>query len=286
MYIDNEAKLKIDLIPLSDIDENTYYIGKLKFPGKITFNRGVLFMVFMDHDSEVLQISPTDRIPQKGKALYRPSGRIHVDMMSKQDSNGKTYYTGNAKGLCSINCTDGVFFTFFKSKEGEEELQISSLHKNKTDESELIIDLKKQSDSDNNIFFMGKLQYPGSLDWHKGILFTLVIDEEDPYLQVSQLHDLKLLSNFRQRSFIDNKIHVGLIRTNDPNQMIGAVKCPVNSDIDCSEGLFFTIFTAKLGDEEIQISKLKSLHQLKSKTFPMKDNVEIEVKDIKKIVNE
>ena len=57
----SNSNLKVDLYPRKDKDGNTYYVGKLKFTGNVTFEDGVTFLVFVsDQGNEQLQLAPMD----------------------------------------------------------------------------------------------------------------------------------------------------------------------------------------------------------------------------------
>lgn len=59
--------LCLDLHPRKDDDGNTFYVAKLKFPGTINCEDGVVFLVFTsDTGSEQLQIGSMDN-NSKGK---------------------------------------------------------------------------------------------------------------------------------------------------------------------------------------------------------------------------
>jgi len=57
----SNSNLKVDLYPRKDIDGNTYYVGKLRFNGNITFKDGMTFLIFVsDKGNEQLQLAPMD----------------------------------------------------------------------------------------------------------------------------------------------------------------------------------------------------------------------------------
>jgi len=59
--------LAIDLEARKDQDGKTFYIGKLKFPGKIECSQGVVFLIFVaDQGEEQLQVALMDN-KDKGK---------------------------------------------------------------------------------------------------------------------------------------------------------------------------------------------------------------------------
>jgi hypothetical protein len=134
--IDPEAKPPIQLIKNIDDYGNPFYIGKLQFPGKLEFECGASFFVFVSEEGyEELQIAPLD--PRRRKKTRRDgvtmtSGRFTIDLEPMMDRNGQTYYVGEAIGLGKLDLRRGIFFTIFLSKPGREEIQIKRLdHKPK-----------------------------------------------------------------------------------------------------------------------------------------------------------
>lgn len=54
--------LSLKLIPRKDVDGQTFYVAKVKFPGTIDCSNGVVFLVFTaDKDEEQLQIALMDK---------------------------------------------------------------------------------------------------------------------------------------------------------------------------------------------------------------------------------
>ena len=57
----SNKNLTLDLKARKDVDINTFYVGKLKFPGTIDCSKGVVFLVFTsDQGEEQLQIGAMD----------------------------------------------------------------------------------------------------------------------------------------------------------------------------------------------------------------------------------
>jgi hypothetical protein len=130
--IDNDAKLRVNLVRLTDDHDNDYFVGKLQFPGDLQFKKGISFMVFVsEQGTEELQIGPVDERKQSPKVLQnrgiRTSNKIHIDLHALTDAYNKRYYLGEARGPMHIECEDGIFIAIFTSREGQEELQIGSL---------------------------------------------------------------------------------------------------------------------------------------------------------------
>lgn len=132
LYIDPEAKPPIRLTKVLDNNGKPYYIGKLQFPGKLEFECGASFFVFVSEEGyEELQIAPLD--PARRKNTRRDgatmtSGRFTIDLEPMVDRNGHTYYVGEAIGLAKLDLRKGIFFAIFLSKPGYEEIQIQKLN--------------------------------------------------------------------------------------------------------------------------------------------------------------
>jgi hypothetical protein len=128
--IDPDAKGKIELTKQFDSNDQPYYIGKLQLPMTLDFDDGVSFMVFTAEDGvEELQIAPLDPSRRKGSKndAVLSGGRFSVELHSMKDHNGNTYYIGEATGPVVMKLRNGIFFSVFTSRPGEEELQISKL---------------------------------------------------------------------------------------------------------------------------------------------------------------
>jgi len=131
--IDPEAKTRILLTKIQkDAFGQPYYIGKLQFPGTLEFESGVSFMVFLSEEgNEELQIGPLDptrRPKSKRDGAGLNNGRFAIDLHPMVDQYGNTYYVGEAMGLVQMKLRNGIFFTIFTSRQGQEELQISRLN--------------------------------------------------------------------------------------------------------------------------------------------------------------
>ena len=55
----SDKNLTVDLKARVDVDGNTFYVGKLKFPGTIDCSQGISFLIFTaEKNGEQLQIAP------------------------------------------------------------------------------------------------------------------------------------------------------------------------------------------------------------------------------------
>lgn len=132
--VDVDAKCRVNLARLEDSNQNPYWIGKLQMPGTIDFEDGVSFMVYVsDEGYEEVQIAPVDaaRRSKKPRKEYESArfgnARLKIEMRAHTDKNGKVFYVGELYCPASVSLKKGIFFSFFNSKEGREELQISRM---------------------------------------------------------------------------------------------------------------------------------------------------------------
>jgi hypothetical protein len=118
--------LKIDLEPREDKDENIYYLGRLKFPGRICLSEGVTFLVFLSEDgNEELQLAINDKEHTTFSKYSRRADRLKVSIESRPDQFGKTFYVAKIRVNGYLDCSkEEVVFLVFNSKQGFEELQV------------------------------------------------------------------------------------------------------------------------------------------------------------------
>lgn len=135
-HVDPEAKTRVELTKIQrDANGQPYYIGRMQFPGTLEFKCGASFFVFVSEEGvEELQIAPLDparRSKSTRDGAYMHGGRFAIDLHPMMDQRGRTYYVGEAIGLLDLKLRNGIFFTVFLSKPGQEEIQISALNHNR-----------------------------------------------------------------------------------------------------------------------------------------------------------
>lgn len=121
---------------------------------------------------------------------------------------------------------------------------------------------KIESDVNGHPYYIGKLQFPGTLEFDSGVSFMVFVSEEGvEELQISPL-DTTRLRGCRESStamISAGRFSVELHPMKDQNEKtyyIGEAIGFINMDL--RKGIFFTIFTSRSGQEEIQISRLNS----------------------------
>jgi hypothetical protein len=68
------------------------------------------------------------------KELYMSNANIRLDLKSRRDKTGQTYFIAKLKGPFTIDCSKGAVFLVFTSDPGAEELQIAPMEENGKDE--------------------------------------------------------------------------------------------------------------------------------------------------------
>lgn len=119
------SNLKIELEPRTDKEEQTYYLGRLKFPGTINLSDGVTFLIFTsDLGEEELQIAINNKENSTFSKYSLRNDRIKVDLDEREDQYGKVFYVAKLNLDGVISCKSDLVFLIFLSKKGSEELQI------------------------------------------------------------------------------------------------------------------------------------------------------------------
>lgn len=54
-----------------------------------------------------------------------------IDLKSRQDADGQTFYVGKIKAPVLIDCKDGAVFLVFISDKGDEQIQIALMDESK-----------------------------------------------------------------------------------------------------------------------------------------------------------
>lgn len=120
--------------------------------------------------------------------------------------------------------------------------------------------VKIPKDSVGNPYFIGKQQYPGTWDFDRGVSFMVFVAESGvEELQIAPADPSRRKSlNDGGATLNNGKLTVDLHPMRDSNgckYYVGEVTSLVK--IDMFVGVFFTVFTSIVGQEQIQISKLK-----------------------------
>ena len=119
--------------------------------------------------------------------------------------------------------------------------------------SNLCVELEPRFDKLENIYYLGKLTYPGTLDLSKGI--SLII-----FLSESGSEQLQLCRNNTENTIFskyikkNDRLNIELATREDQyKQTYYIAKIQVNGYIDCNKELVFLVFNSRQNSEQIQL---------------------------------
>lgn len=138
------------------------------------------------------------------------------------------------------------------------------------DESaKLPIALTKKEDSNGETFYMGKIQFNGSLDLDAGQSFFIFTSEEGvEEIQVGPL-DPSRKKHVRPCHTQGDKLCIALKKYTDgagKAYYVGELYIP-NMTHAMHRGIFCTVFTSRLDEEELHIAPLKVKHNNRKKNY-------------------
>ena len=142
------------------------------------------------------------------------------------------------------------------------------------------IQLDPRLDKDDNIYFLGKVRYPGTIDFRQGLtILAFTADEELEELQIA-VND-KENSSYSKLNVekLDNqktRIKIPLTAREDSFGKNYYV-CKVRSNIvlDCFDEVVFFLYTSKKGKEEVQV-----IGNVKSNKHKVKKEKPVEIDTI------
>ena len=135
-------------------------------------------------------------------------------------------------------------------------------------EAKTKVELTKISrDANGQPYYIGKLQFPGTLEFEAGASFFVFVSE-------SGVEELQIAPLDPRRSVSEDGISMNagrfticlhpMVDQNGKTYYVGEAKGL--SNIDLKRGVFFTIFTSKPGYEEIQITRLNPRKRKEERT--------------------
>lgn len=117
----------------------------------------------------------------------------------------------------------------------------------------LRVDLNPREDRNNNIFYLGKLQYPGFIDCSAGVTFLIFLAEDGlEELQIAPTDQ----NNNVYNTYVKKQDRIKVLlesRVDQYNKMFYICKLQFKGFIDCRQPVSFIVFNAKPGAEELQI---------------------------------
>ena len=122
--------------------------------------------------------------------------------------------------------------------------------------------IKVPRDAAGKPFFIGKLQFPGTMEFEQGVSFMVFVAEDGvEELQIAPIDPNRRSKTNRDcgASLLSNgRFSIDLHPMIDQNGSTYYVGEAIGlSKIDLRQGIFFTIFTSIPGQEQIQISRLQ-----------------------------
>lgn len=117
----------------------------------------------------------------------------------------------------------------------------------------LRVDLNPREDRNSNIFYLGKLQYPGFIDCSAGVTFLIFLSQDgEEELQVAPTdQDNNIYSTYIKKP---DRINILLEPRLDQYEKVFYIcKLQFKGLIDCRQEVSFIVFNAKPGAEELQI---------------------------------
>jgi hypothetical protein len=156
-------------------------------------------------------------------------------------------------------------------------------------DAKLRVYLHRIPDSNGHPFFVGKLQFPGTINFERGVSFMIFCSEEGhEELQISPVDPQRRSKS--KRSGIGYKpggrITIDLQYFEDSNGekvYTGEAQGPGSTDF--THGIFFTVFVSREGSEELQISRLDHSQIKRRKPLYEEDQDEFPESRIRDSVN-
>ena len=122
-----------------------------------------------------------------------------------------------------------------------------------TKDNNLKILLKDKQDKNDNKYFVGKQEFPGTLDLSKGVAFLIFLSEMcEEEIQIAHLNKENVtFSKFTKQK---DRLKIKLDKRIDSfDKPFWIAKIQYNGYLDFSDEAAFLVFTSKEGNEELQI---------------------------------
>lgn len=132
----------IKMFASHDKDGATFYVGRVKFPGKLNFENGIAFLFYPDSEQPELQFCPLDSPDLSDVFDYYKSrrvklsrarhGNLPIELHLRKEKNPpegqepRRFYIGKMQFNGELDCEKGVVFLAFIADPEEEELQITT----------------------------------------------------------------------------------------------------------------------------------------------------------------
>lgn len=119
--------------------------------------------------------------------------------------------------------------------------------------SNLIVDLEPRDDKKGNIYYIGRLKAPISIDFTSGVTLLVFLSESgDEELQIA-VND-KENATFNKFTRKRDRLEIRLDgRTDQHDKKFYIAKLQMNGNIKCHDEIVFLVFISREGAEKIQI---------------------------------
>jgi len=117
----------------------------------------------------------------------------------------------------------------------------------------LKVDLDPREDKEKQIYYLGRLQFPGRIDFSHGVTF-LVFLSEDGAEEVQVAINNKENTTFSKYTRRNDRVKVSIDSREDQfGKTFYVAKLQFNGYIECEDEVVFLIFNSKEGSEELQM---------------------------------
>jgi len=117
----------------------------------------------------------------------------------------------------------------------------------------LKVDLDPREDKEKQIYYLGRLQFPGEIDFSKGVTFLIFLSEDGmEELQIA-IND-KNHATYSRYTKRQDRLKVSIEGRDDQfGKTFYVAKLQFNGVVDCRNEIVFLVFNSKAGSEELQI---------------------------------
>jgi hypothetical protein len=137
----------------------------------------------------------------------------------------------------------------------------------------LKVDLDPREDKEGQIYYIGRLQFPGRLCFKDGVTFLMFLSE-DGAEEIQIATNNKEHTTFSRYSKRNDRLKIAVESREDQFKKIFYVaKVQFQGYIDCTAGIVFLLFNSKKGSEELQVAGDLSLtdqeYPVVQRTYPV-----------------
>jgi hypothetical protein len=118
---------------------------------------------------------------------------------------------------------------------------------------------KVPKDASGNPYYIGKIQFPGTMEFENGVSFMVFLSEDGlEELQIAPIDPLRRNKSGNGASLNNGRFSIDLHPMFDQRGEKYYVGEAIGlTEIKLHKGIFFTVFVSRAGQEQIQISRLQ-----------------------------